>query len=151
MRETVRSSHSEDNTCWPCDIIVQLFAWPRWVQHAFSTQCDCQNSFPGLTRGAHNHWRRHRAVVIRNGWMNFYGRHQSKRFCARLMHCDLWDHQCPGPTSVSSFTFIVLPQGEKCGVTHVCERVLNFIYVTIHFKLFSNFSTNYLMIKYTPL
>lgn len=66
------------------------------------------------------------------------------------MHCDLWEHQCPRPPSVSSLTF-TLPRGEKGSVTHVCERVWNFISVTIPFKLFPNFSTKYFMIKYTPL
>lgn len=68
------------------------------------------------------------------------------------MHCDLWEHQCPRPPSVSSLTSTAaLPQGGKSSVTHVCERVWNFISVTIPFKLFPNFPTKYFMIKYTPL
>lgn len=154
MWETVRPSHSEDNTCWPVTSQCNSSTRPHWVQHAFSAQCDCQHSFPGLTRGAaHNRRRRHRAVVIRNGWMGFYGRHHSERFCARLMHYDLWEHQRSGPPCVSSLTRTAA-RGEKCCVKHVCEMVLNFIYVTINFnqfmlqfiqfKLFPNFSPKYL-------
>lgn len=41
------------------------------------------------------------------------------------------------PPSVCSLTFTAaLPQDEKRCVTHVCEIIFNFIYVTIHFKLF---------------
>lgn len=111
--ETENSWLWETVTLWrqhmlTCDIIVQLFTRPCWVQHASSAQCDCQHSFPGLTRGAaHNHQCRHQAVVIRNGWMSFYGLHHTERFSVRLMYlCDLWD-QCPGPPSASSLTVIV--------------------------------------------
>lgn len=73
-----------------CDIIEQLFSQPYWGEHAFTAQCGCQHSFPSLTRGAaHIHRCHHRAVVIRNGWMSFYGQHHSERICARLMYCDL--------------------------------------------------------------
>lgn len=53
-----------------CDIIVQLSPWPPRGQPAFTTQCDCQHSFPSLTRGApHNQHRHHWAMSLGTaGW-----------------------------------------------------------------------------------
>ncbi len=53
-----------------CDIILQLFPWPPRGQPAFTTQCDCQHSFHGLTRGApHNQRRRQWTMSLGTaGW-----------------------------------------------------------------------------------
>lgn len=94
-----------------CDIIVHLFPWPPRGQPTFTTQCDCQHSFPGLTRGApHNQRRRHWAMSLGTaGWASM----ADPTLCTSAPGCLAaapWPLRTPGPESAKRVLSRLLPR-----------------------------------------
>lgn len=96
-----------------CDIIVQLFPWTPTGQPAFTAQCDCQHSFPGLTRGVpHNRRRRHWAMSLATaGWASMADQTLSHRRLAELW--PLWTYSLESTTGSTQAISTAIPQRHR--------------------------------------